>query len=555
MAHSGQKAASMILRYFLFFIAIGLIESTWGPVARGQGSLPSCVGSNRALWDGCIGRFTNRAGSYDGEFKNGRVSGFGTFRNVNGNTYVGFWENANFNGLGILYGPDGSVMQAGLWQNSSFLRAAPVPWVDVNRGQDLAPSRQLVERPQPSVDLAPSYSVSSHTVHSGHQNTTMAANSTSLALRCHNESGRAAITACDEAIRINPTHVASYNNRGVAHRELGEYDQAIRDFTVSIGLDPNSGRPHFNRARAYEAKGDFVNALSDMREYWRKGDATPNRIENEGRSALQRLEKIVAALSNPIAHPPDLQKTSTNVVPSLAISEQGLRVALIIGNTRYQAQAPLQNPKNDADLIAKSLRSTGFQQVLVKYDLTQAQMLAAIREFSDIADKADWSVVYYSGHGVSFGGTNFMLPVDVRLKADRDIDIEAVDVGKIYSAIGGSKSLRLVILDMCRTNPFLRQMSRTISSRSIGRGLVPPTESEAGEYTVFAARDGQEALDGEGANSPFAEALARRLAMPNVDIRRVFDFVRDDVVQATNRRQQPFTYGSLPPRDFLFVQK
>jgi hypothetical protein len=29
-------------------------------------------------------------------------------------------------------------------------------------------------------------------------------------------------------------------------------------------------------------------------------------------------------------------------------------------------------------------------------------------------------------------------------------------------------------------------------------------------------------------------------------VRRVFDFVRDDVLRATDKRQQPFTYGSLP---------
>jgi uncharacterized caspase-like protein len=53
--------------------------------------------------------------------------------------------------------------------------------------------------------------------------------------------------------------------------------------------------------------------------------------------------------------------------------------------------------------------------------------------------------------------------------------------------------------------------------------------TQASEYTAFAAKDGQVALDGDGQNSPFAEALARRLQMPNVDVRRVFDYVRDDV--------------------------
>jgi hypothetical protein len=42
--------------------------------------------------------------------------------------------------------------------------------------------------------------------------------------------------------------------------------------------------------------------------------------------------------------------------------------------------------------------------------------------------------------------------------------------------------------------------------------------------------------------------------VPGREVRRVFDNVRDDVVDATHNRQQPFTYGSLPGRrDFYFV--
>jgi len=45
-----------------------------------------------------------------------------------------------------------------------------------------------------------------------------------------------------------------------------------------------------------------------------------------------------------------------------------------------------------------------------------------------------------------------------------------------------------------------------------------------------------------------------QLKVPGRDVRRLFDFVRDDVLEATNNRQQPFTYGSLPSRsDFFFV--
>lgn len=72
---------------------------------------------------------------------------------------------------------------------------------------------------------------------------------------------------------------------------------------------------------------------------------------------------------------------------------------------------------------------------------------------------------------------------------------------------------------------------------------------------VYAAKHGETALDGDdGANSPFATALARDIKEPRVEIRKLFDIVRDDVWSATKHGQQPFTYGSPPGReDFYFV--
>jgi len=165
------------------------------------------------------------------------------------------------------------------------------------------------------------------------------------------------------------------------------------------------------------------------------------------------------------------------------------RVALVIGNSNYAAHGALPNPKNDATLIASVLRTVGFQSVDVKTDLTREQMLKALQEFAARADSADWSVVYYSGHGISYNGINYMIPVDANLKVDRDIDIETVDVGKISTSIAGASKLRLIVLDMCRSNPFIKSMTRTIASRGIGRGLAAPAETEAGEYTAFAAKD------------------------------------------------------------------
>ena len=69
------------------------------------------------------------------------------------------------------------------------------------------------------------------------------------------------------------------------------------------------------------------------------------------------------------------------VRPANAAVEKNLRIALVIGNSRYK-DAPLKNPANDARLMAKSLRKLGFQ-VLERVDVDQKGMKRAIQEFGD----------------------------------------------------------------------------------------------------------------------------------------------------------------------------
>jgi len=194
-----------------------------------------------------------------------------------------------------------------------------------------------------------------------------------------------------------------------------------------------------------------------------------------------------------------------------------------------------------------------------------------LRIFANEAEKSDWAVVYYSGHGMEVLGTNYLIPIDAKLATDRDAQTEAVPLDQVMASVDGAKRLKLILLDACRNNPFVPQMRRTASldvgmasgtspagtivARSVGRGLGEITVSGA-TLVVYAAKHGQTALDGQGDNSPFAIAVVQRIATPNVEINKLFRLVRDDVLEATAGRQEPYTYGSLPGReDFFFVQK
>jgi uncharacterized caspase-like protein len=219
------------------------------------------------------------------------------------------------------------------------------------------------------------------------------------------------------------------------------------------------------------------------------------------------------------------------------------RIALVIGNGAYRHVPVLPNTINDAADIVASLDRLGFAVQRVQ-DGGYDAMRRALLEFSRKARDAEVAVVFFAGHGMEVGGENWLIPVDAELKTDLDAEQEAIALKAVMLTVSAASRLGLVVLDACRNNPFAARMQRTLRTRAVTRGFarVEPTGSV---LVAFAARDGTTAADGTGRNSPFTTALLRHLETPGLEINFLFRNVRDDVVSATRRQQEPFVYGSL----------
>lgn len=217
----------------------------------------------------------------------------------------------------------------------------------------------------------------------------------------------------------------------------------------------------------------------------------------------------------------------------------------MIGNSGYKSVPKLANPENDATAVGLLLRKAGFDAVEVRQNLDNAAMRRAMRDFSEGTRDADIAVVFFAGHGVEVGGTNFLIPVDSALKRDIDVEDEAVSLDRVLTLLEPARKLRLVILDACRDNPFLPAMARTLASRSVGRGLAKIETPGSDTLVAYAAKAGSIAADGRGANSPFTLALLKHLTTPGLDVRLAFGRIRDEVLAATSRQQEPFVYGAL----------
>jgi tetratricopeptide (TPR) repeat protein len=309
--------------------------------------------------------------------------------------------------------------------------------------------------------------------------------------RCitYNEIGKFddALADCNATLAKTPTSIYALANRGNVYLAKGDLDAALKDYNEALKINPNYIRAHAYRGQLFEKRRDAAAARAD----YRSASAALTKFDEIDTAVARRIAKdrlaVLTAAAPPAAGKPALGKTAAPV-PS-----GPRKVALIVGNGAYKNVLPLANPPRDAKLIASTLRDLGFATVTLAPDLTRDKFFAALHEFGTEAEKADWAVVYYAGHGMEIGGVNYLIPTDAKLAADRDAETQAVALEQLIAAVSGARKLRLVILDACRDNPFQKTMQRTIALRLVSKGFSN-IEPEAGFMVVYAAKHGETAL-------------------------------------------------------------
>jgi uncharacterized caspase-like protein len=207
--------------------------------------------------------------------------------------------------------------------------------------------------------------------------------------------------------------------------------------------------------------------------------------------------------------------TASSLTGGEAMAQQK-RVALIIGNSNYGNVRPVANPANDASAMAALFRDAKFDVVDASNNLGGLEMRRLFRDFAEKSRGADIAVVYYAGHGIEIDGINYLLPIDTALKRDIDVEDEAISLDRIVRVLEPAKRLRLIILDACRDNPFVKTVRRTSETRSIGRGLVRIEPPSSDTLIAYAAKERTTASDGDGEHSPFTTALMKYLTVPGL---------------------------------------
>jgi len=223
------------------------------------------------------------------------------------------------------------------------------------------------------------------------------------------------------------------------------------------------------------------------------------------------------------------------------------RLALVIGNSEYQQGGALKNPVNDANLIAQTLQSLGFEvKKIINADLRQMQNAAV--EFTDKISNYRVALFYYAGHGVQVDGINYLIPVDAKIDDELRTKYEAFDINDInYAFARNSSNMNIMILDACRDNPFRSWM------RGGKRGFTVVRNQASGTIIAFATREGETASDGKGNNGLYTEKLVAQMKLSQ-NIIEVFQNTRSEVLRASNNKQCPQEWNMLT-NNFSLIKK
>lgn len=269
------------------------------------------------------------------------------------------------------------------------------------------------------------------------------------------------------ALKARRAAAARLDITGTLLAYAGSAGEQVSDGTGDHGLYteallPQLARPEFSVTEAVLAAHAQVRAQTDARQ-------TP-QLSTTLNSDLY------------VHHPPAHRKT----------------FVLVVGVGAYQELSPLRNPKNDASSVARLFQKAGYE-VQLALDVPQAALIAVSEQFlATIAASQEptgprfgsaWpsgpllavrsahaalgvsepqglspltpvphslAVVYFAGNGIEPAGRSLFAGIDAKARNQQEIMQTWFDVSHFIQALEKVAAARVIILDYCRDDPFVR---------------------------------------------------------------------------------------------------
>ena len=225
------------------------------------------------------------------------------------------------------------------------------------------------------------------------------------------------------------------------------------------------------------------------------------------------------------------------------------RLALVVGNAGYDVAPDLANPINDATAIAEALTRLDFKVTLLT-DAGGKSLWEELDKFILSAETAESAVFFYSGHAFQMSGVNYLVPVSAKLDSRESAKEESWSLDGIIARLQSRSRQTLIFLDACRNDP----LPASVRGSGAATDGLARVQTGVGTFVAFSTAPGSVTIDGvSGAkNSPFTTALLKHIETDGISISDMMIEVRNDVENATLRKQVPWDQSSLSEQ-FYFV--
>jgi formylglycine-generating enzyme required for sulfatase activity len=312
-------------------------------------------------------------------------------------------------------------------------------------------------------------------------------------------------------------------------------DEAVRAATTQFGPEDWRTAADLFRASFF---ADRAGNEALAKDYMSRAGNVLSKLSGNASLTLPNLANDLAQFSDTVKGSIKgigIEEASVSSGVRLPDAASRNRKALLIGNQDYllDARIPqLRHAIRDTRLVEEALRAAGFQVTVVE-NATIARTKAAvdrfIRELNELG-AGTVALFYYNGHGIQLQSENYMLPVDFRLKDERQAKNDAYSLAKLHKDMFDSgASFKILILDACRTdlvggNPeWFMELAR-----------MPPSPNA---LIAYATQFGRTATDGRETdpNGPYAAALVRAMNTKDIEIREAFKRVKLEVAAETKR--------------------
>jgi len=248
---------------------------------------------------------------------------------------------------------------------------------------------------------------------------------------------------------------------------------------------------------------------------------------------------------------------------------QAKRLALVIGNDDYQHLPKLHKSINDAVTLKQTLVHLGFE-VIYGQDIAENKFYNLLKKLRDKINYGDEVLFFFSGHGISVKGQNYLLPVNSS-KTNLGLHV-AFNPDEINNLIETSGAFSLMIVDTIR--PSFSNVTKTQiinNPISVSRRSPPPGGSQqshelVGRFILYSAAAGQFSYDrlnnkDKNPNSIFMRVLLPLMKEPHLELRVLVKSLRrkmeeliSTVSSSNNISQRPAYYDEYLG-SFYFVKK